>query len=378
MNRHSAMILTLISLISFCNAYGFSEEFDLRTLDGKSSIQGQIDFPENCSRDSYKAALLVGGTGLYYRNMYLGLSGTKLDFIFKDLSEILTEKCVAVVRYDYRGVTCDLVDDATIEACLDQEVRKKVDGETLLQDIQLVYDYAKNHHRIDKKSIVVHAYSEGSINISRLIKRGKIKPRGLVFVGGVTESAASLLRWQFVGRSVDLAFAFDANGDGLLTNFEIISGYKGSFFDENEIPLLFLMSPTGIWNRFTLKQFFNNQYMMIAKGTLATPSHFPYRHKDLIYSSVGWWQTWFSDTEPVVKKLANYRGKITYFNGTQDSQAPGKRQLNFLKNYTPRMKSMPEFNLIEGKGHLLSDHPEFGPLDLDQKEKVINAILKSF
>jgi hypothetical protein len=372
------MIFVLISLISFWNVYGFSEEFDLRTLDGRSSIQGQIDFPENCSRQRYKAVFLVGGTGLYYRNMYLGLSGTKLDFIFKDLSEILTKECVAVVRYDYRGVTCDLVDDATIKACLDQEVRKEVDGETLLEDIQLVYDFAKNHRHINGKKIVVHAYSEGSINISRLIKRKKMTPRGLVFVGGVTESAASLLQWQFVGRSVDQAFTMDANGNGILSNFEILAGYQGSFFEENEIPLLILMSPTGIWNRLALEQSFNLQHDIIAKSILATPSHFPYRHKDLVYSSMGWWQTWFADSEPVVKKLAKYRGPITYFNGTLDTQAPGRRQLNFLKNYTPRMTSMPRFNLIEGKGHLLSDHPEFGPLDLDLKEKVINAILKSF
>jgi hypothetical protein len=350
------------------------------TVDGKSTISGQIDFPNNCYKKRYKAVLIVGGTGLYYRNMYLGLSGTSRDYIAKDLAKSFNSKCLAAVRFDYRGVTCDLTsrDEDLVDRCLDQELRKEVDAESLVDDIKVVFDYAKNHSRIDGEKIVVNAFSEGSLNIARLIKDKKITPKGLVFIGGITESATSLVRWQFVDRSVDIAFSLDTNGDGYLTNMEIIQGYEGSFFEKNEVPLIGLMSPTGLWNRYALKQSFTLQYSTVVNTVLASPSYLPYRHKELVYSNISWWQTWFTDKEPVIKKLSKFNGSITYFNGTLDVQAPGRRQLNFLKNTSIRMKKRPRFNLIEGKGHLLSDHPEFGPIDLDLKADVVRAINASF
>ncbi len=373
------ILLTCLAFgLSLCNTYAFSHEFEIKTLDKKATISGQIDFPENCFRRSYKAVMIVGGTGLYYRNMYLGLSGTDRDYVAQDMAKDLNKKCLAVVRYDYRGVSCDLIDDATIEACLDQEVRKKVDAEALVEDILAVYNYAKKHSRINSKQIVVNAFSEGSLNIARLIKKKKIQPKGLVFVGGITESASSLVRWQFVDRSVDQAFAMDTNGNGILSNLEVIENYEGSFFEKNDVPMLTLLSPTGAWNRFGLYQSFNLQYGTVVNTVMASPSHLPYRHKDLVYANMGWWQTWFTDREPVIKKLSAYKGPITYFNGTKDIQAPGRRQLEYLKNYTQTMTSLPRFNLIEGKGHLLSDHPEYGPMDLDLKAKVIRAIQASF
>lgn len=380
MKTYPKLIASLIFLVNLCNVYGSSQEFQVNTLDGKSTISGQIDFPNNCYKKSYKAVLIVGGTGLYYRNMYLGLSGTSRDYIAQDLAKVLNSQCLAAVRFDYRGVTCDLTsrDEDLVSRCLDQEIRREVDADSLVDDIKVVFDYAKNHPRVDGRNIVVNAFSEGSLNISRLIKEKKINPKGLVFIGGITESATSLVRWQFVDRSVDIAFTLDTNGDGYLTNLEVVDGYEGSFFEKNEVPLVSLMSPTGIWTRFALRQSFNLQYATIVNTVLASPSYLPYRHKDLIYANMGWWQTWFTDREPVLKKLSQYTGSITYFNGTLDIQAPGRRQLNFIKNSSIRMKRQPRFNLIEGKGHLLSDHPEFGPIDLDLKAKVVRAIQASF
>lgn len=378
MKNSPKITLIFLFILSLCNTYGYTHEFQIESLDSKTTISGQIDFPNNCFRRTHKAVFIVGGTGLYFRNMYLGLSGTPRDYIAQDLADNLNKECLAVIRYDYRGVTCDLTDSDTTAACLDQDLRRDVSSNTLLEDIQVVYNYAQKHPKINSKEIVVLAFSEGSMNTARLIKKKKMAPKGLVFVGGVTESASSLVRWQFVNRSVNFAFAMDSNGNGILSNLEIAEAYPGSFFEKNEVPLLTLMSPTGIWTRYALYQSFNIQYATIVNTVLATPSSFPYRHKDLIYANMGWWKTWFTDREPVVEKLSKFKGPITYFNGTLDIQAPGRRQLNFLKDYNKPMASTPRFNLIEGKGHLLSDHPEYGPLDLDLKADVIKAIKQSF
>lgn len=385
MKLRATSLAIFLTLLTLCPAFGLVpleepsfEEFSLKTFDGLSVINGQIDFPTQCERRSYKTVFIIGGTGLYYRNMYIGLSGTPQDFVAKDLAQILTSNCLAVVRFDYRGVTCDITTKDLISTCLDQEIRRDVDAQTILDDIELVYDYARNHDRIDKNNIVINAFSEGSLNVGRLVKKKKINPKGLVFVGGITESPKSLVRWQFIDRSVDFAFNMDTNGNGILSNYEIIDAYPNSFFEKNDVPLLSLMSPTGVWDRYTLNQYFSGQYATIVNSVLIAPAHLPYRHKQLIYSNMGWWKTWFTDREPVISKLAKYRGPITYFNGTLDIQAPGRRQLSFLKNYTGTLVRRPRFNVIEGKGHLLSDHPEFGPIDPAQKAKVIRAIKNSF
>ena len=370
-------LLSFLCVALVCNAQAMSETFELQTFDGKTSFGGQIDFPENCKGDSYPVALLVSGTGLYYRNTYLGVSGTERDFLFKDLSDRLTDKCMAVVRYDYRGVTCDLNNDDNIEKCLDQEIRRSVDAETILDDIQAVYDYTVNHSRIKKDEMVILAHSEGSLNISRLIQRKRISPKGLVFMGGMTESPKSLIRWQFIDRSVEQAFAMDTDGDGILTNLEVWAGYEGSFFEENEVPITNLLSPTGMWNRYGLYSFYTLEYNTIMTATLFTPDYISYIQKDIVYSSIAWWKKWFTDSTPVVQKLKDFEGKITYFNGTIDIQAPGRKQLDFLQKYASRMKSIPEFKLFEGKGHSRSNHPMYGPIDEDIADEIVDTMIDS-
>lgn len=371
-------LVLAISLFLSSATWANSDEFVLETFDGETTFGGQIDFPKNCYRSQYKTAILVAGTGLYYRNAYLGLSGTERDYVFKDLAKRLNQKCIAVVRYDYRGVKCDIDEKGKVDTCLDQKVRRSVDAQTIIDDIQAVYDHALSHKKVDSSEIVFLGHSEGSLNISRLWDRGTIKPKGLVFIGGMTESPKSLIRWQFIDRSVDQAFAMDTDGNGILTNWEVTLGYPGSFFEENDIPILNLLSPTGMWNRWGLHQFYALEYSTVVNATMLSPGYLPYIQKGITYSSLAWWKKWFTDSEPVVEKLIDFEGPITYFNGSNDIQAPGEKQQEFLKNYAHRMTSPPEFNLIEGKGHLLSNHPLYGPIDEDLVNRVINSIVKSF
>jgi pimeloyl-ACP methyl ester carboxylesterase len=376
--KNLSYLISAIILLLPANIEARSVEFRLDTFDGVTSFGGQIDYPKNCKKKQYKTVLLIAGTGLYYRNTYLGVSGTKRDLVFKDMAERLNKRCLAVVRYDYRGVNCDLTNDDNIKKCLNEKVRKTVNAKTIIDDIQAVYDHMLSQAKVDKDQIVILAHSEGSLNTARLIDRSSIDPTGLVFIGGITESPKSLVRWQFVERSVDLAFALDTDGDGFLTNWEITLGYPGSFFDTNDLPLVNLLSPTGFWNRFGLQQYFALEFKVVRSATLVSPNGFPYKQNDVVFSSMAWWKKWFTDDEPVIEKLRGFEGKITYFNGTRDIQAPGQKQLNFLKNYSRQMNSIPEFNLVEGKGHLLSNHPLYGPIDVDILNRVIDSIEASF
>lgn len=376
MNLLKLMVFLTLILLSSKYAVARSEVINVDTTDGVTSFGIQIDFPKHCHRFEYPAVIMVGGTGLYYRNVSLGISGTKRDLVFKDLSDRITEKyCVATVRYDYRGVSCDLRDDAAIKKCLDQDVRATLTAETLLEDIQLVYDTAIHHPKINQNRITMLGHSEGSINIARLISQKSVSPKSVVFFGGVAESPKSLVHWQFVDRAVDQAFAMDTDSDGYLTNIEILNGFESSQF-AGLVPVQSLLSPTGFWNRDGLKTSFNFQFQFVVANSLIQPDTEPYIQKGIVFSGFGWWKKWFLDETPVVQYLKDYTGPITYFNGSIDNQAPARKQMEFLAQNVHVMKSIPEFKLFEGKGHCLSSHPQYGPIDLDIANQMVDRMVR--
>lgn len=369
-------IVFLTTILCVFNTSAFSEEIIVNTKDGVTSFGIQIDFPEHCNQREYPAVMLVAGTGLYYRNVSLGIGGTERDLVFKDLSNRVTQNyCVATIRYDYRGVSCDLVDRPAIERCLDEDIRSSLTAKTLLEDIQLVYDTATAHPKINGKKISMLGHSEGSINISRMVARKSVSPLGVVFFGGVTESPKSLVRWQFVDRSVDYAFAMDTDSDDILTNLEIMKGYDNSQFN-GVVPIQTLLSPTGVWNRFGLKTSFTYQFSFVVANSLIQPDHKPYIQNDVVFSGYGWWKKWFLDDTSVVENLKDFTGAITYFNGSIDSQAPSRQQMEFLADNIHMMKTIPEFKLFEGKGHSLSSHPLYGPIDEDIADEMAAKLVE--
>ncbi len=363
MNILKSMVFLTAIVCCANQTYALSEEIIVDTKDGATSFGIQIDYPTNCDLEKYPTVVMVGGTGLYYRNVSLGISGTSRDLVFKDLSDRVTQNyCVATVRYDYRGVSCDLVDQMAIERCLDENVRETLTDKTQLEDIQLVYDTVKNHPKLDTQKVTLMGHSEGSINVARLIANNSVKAKSLVFFGGVTESPKSLIRWQFVDRSADRAFAMDTDSDGVLTNLEIIKGYDNSQF-ANLVPIQTLLSPSGAWNRFGLEASFNYQYSFVVATALIQPDTKPYIINDLTFSGYGWLKRWFTDDTSVMENLKNYTGPISYFNGSIDSEAPGRKQMDFMAGNIHMMKSIPDFKLIEGRGHCLGTHPQYGPMD---------------
>jgi hypothetical protein len=102
-------------------ALGQSIQFQISTKD-RQTLTGQIDLP-NCSMTAYPAVFFVSGTGFFTRNAFFGNSRTERDLLFKDLSRRLVQQCIATVRFDSRGVICDLRSKPDIGKCVDQKVR---------------------------------------------------------------------------------------------------------------------------------------------------------------------------------------------------------------------------------------------------------------
>lgn len=345
-------------------------EFQAKSKDGLAQIYGEIDVPD-CELKSYPVAMIVGGTGLLSRNGFFGKSHTDRDLLFKDLAGRLAKTCVATVRFDYRGVKCDLTSKDEITRCVDQDLRAGVTDETMLDDIQTVYDVASSSPLLDPSRIALIGHSEGSLNISRLIARKSIRPRALLFFGGVTESAKTILHWQVAERPVEWMFEMDSDHDQVLTNDEIKSGYAKSHFN-GVVPMEALLNPDGVWKRSELAQRYEQVYQQLSDTSLAKSDTEPYVLNGVVFSSYKWWKRWFTDDVMVLDNLKEFSGPIEYHNGTIDSQTPGLRELEYLTTYSGDMVSRPTFVLHPDKGHGLSSDPLYGPIDEDIADSMVN------
>lgn len=366
-------ILALLALlISPAIVLAEPVEFSLSSRDGLARISGQIDKP-TCDTSNYPLVIIVGGTGLFYRNGYFGESGTERDFLFSDLAKRFNETCIATVRFDYRGVSCDLKGESETKNCLNQEARAYVTDETILDDIQLVYDHTIKQSFIDSKKVVFLGHSEGSLNISRLVARNSIAPLGLMFFGGLTESAYSILHWQIAIRPVTWAFEMDANIDGHLSNEEIKEKYSSSKLNGIFPIEHFLSSETG-WTVLSLSAHFEEKFAEFKKTFLAIDDSEPYRMGKIIFSSYKWWKRWFWDDVSVLENLKEFAGPIEYHNGDIDSQTPSQRELDFLNSSKIEMKSRPRFVVHPGLGHGLGEDQLYGPMDETVAGQIVDSV----
>lgn len=354
-------------------SFAGTQPFQLPSRDGKAQISGQIDIPE-CGKQKYPTVLIVGGTGLFTRNGYFGRSGTARDFLFTDLAQRLNAQCLAAVRFDYRGVRCDLQTQADSANCVDRVLRATVTDQTILDDIQVVYDWTFAHAAVDSQKVVLFGHSEGSLNISRLVQRKSAAPRAILFMGGVTESPRTLLHWQIVDRSVEWMFAMDQDRDGWLTNDEIRQGYKQSPFN-GSVPLDNLLSPTGGWLRPALLQAVEANYLGLKNLSLTHADTDPYLIDKYVYATYQWWKRWLTDDVSVVENLKDFTGPIVYHNGDVDAMTPGGRELAFLQDQQMQMRSKPRFVVHPGKGHGLSPDPHLGPIDADIADQMVQDIV---
>jgi pimeloyl-ACP methyl ester carboxylesterase len=336
-------------------------------------VKGQFDVPA-CEGSKVPSVLLVGGTGLFTRTGNLGRSGTPRDEVFTDLTKRFNAHCIAVARFDYRGVNCESKTKEDVAKCIDQNLRAKVTPETILDDIQVVFDHLERQAFFDPKRVILIGHSEGSLNIARLLERKSVGASGLLFFGGMTESANGILRWQLAERPLEWAFEMDADHNGILTNDEIKNGFSRSHFAQ-QIPVENLLSPTGSWTRESLGQVFEDGYKATESKAMATSDESPYVLSDIVFSSYKWWKQWFTDKKSVLESLKDFEGPIEYHNGDIDSQTPGRRERKFLDAIAFPMRSRPRFILHAGKGHTLSSDPLFGPIDEAIADELVQTVV---
>jgi hypothetical protein len=301
------------------------------------------------------------------------------------LAKAIVASGIAVVRYDNRGVRCNEmtmppypegsgeleVTRHYLHACVDPDVRQTVTVRTQMDDVEDVWTYTINHPRVEPTRALIWAHSEGGLNVARLIGARRICPRGVIFVGTITESPAGIFRWQSLDRYVEHVMGWDADGDGRVTEEDVERQFPNDqLFAAVGISREVVTPPNECWTLETLRDRFvrNFDELKVAAFDKADDAPYPDPWPDfrMVAASCNWWKQWFEDTTPMIDHLARYPGPASFHIGEIDSQSPGPRQLAFAES---RIKAgifarPPRLVFHKGRGHSLrSGDPAAGPMD---------------
>ena len=366
-----------------------TRQFEVPTRDGKAVLRGQLDFPE--SSGPYPLLVIINGGWFMERDGYMGNSDSEADFMYRRIAEAANRTGLATLRYDNRGVLANELTmlppleglselDITkhyVANCIDLTVRREVTVQSTLDDIAQIFALGATQEEVAQDRIVALAHSEGGLNLARLIDQEIVNPRGVVFVGTITESPASILRWQTVERYVETILGWVSEGL-VVTQQDVDRNYDTSSFPQVGIPKEKLAAPEGGWNASRLRRLFEEDYQELKKEALEADSTAPYPkpHEDseLVCASYDWWKQWFADETSVIDYLGHFEGTVVFHFGELDSQAPGDREAEFARAHA---KNPPRLVVHEGRGHALrTGEPTAGPIDQEAVESLIADVKK--
>jgi pimeloyl-ACP methyl ester carboxylesterase len=355
-----------------------AEPFSRPTADKLTVINGQIDFPAGAAPDAkVPAVVLIAGSGLFDRHMLIGVSGQPGDFVFDDLSVALTAKGLAVVRFDYRGVTCNTRDpriagekdisrqQALIgELCVDQALRSTVTPETNLEDFAAVVAHARAHPRIDAARIGLMGVSEGALYIGRLLSRDPTLARAAILIGAPLESPMAIMQWQSTER-IDTSLRAMMSNAAQLTADEIRAKHASSRLQP--FPLTALLPKSGdVWTAAQLdqlKEVREKAFAAARAASLLNADTDPYPGSGVTRASYRWWNMFHRDDTPIINHFATFKGSLTIAVGEKDSQVDVVRQKAALAKSAVAGASNLTWMTYPGRGHTLGEHALLAPMD---------------
>mgnify|MGYP001579026250 CR=1 FL=1 len=376
-----------------------ADRFSIPTLDGRTVLRGQVDWPDPWPRGAGRLPLLliVPGGGFMDRDGQLGDSGSERDLVFRDLAAAATAAGIAALRWDSRGISCSgltmpvCAGSATaeegmqhfIDHCIDEPIRGGVTPENLLSDIEQVAGHAAHHPQIDPDRVVVWAHSEGTMNAARLVQAGRLVARGLVLVAPVIESPRASQWWLDVGRVVAAVMAWDADGDGRVSDADVRAGHPADvLFQMLGTPLEELLPDGDHWTAETLRARLDRRHADLASATLAADDAAPFAFPAVagmpspVYASFRWRKQWFRDDLPVIDLLTDFPGRIGFHFGAIDCQNPVARQVHLLAEKMPAFRRAPTWVVHPDRGHTLrAHHPLLGPLDREARDRLVQDVL---
>ncbi len=371
------------------------EQFEIPTEDGLATLRGQIEFPAG-GPGPYPWVIMIPGTGAFDRDVHFAVDMEDMPpfdekgLIFKDLALGITLRGMAAVRFDKRGITCNMItltgnspiekgedekEDIRaltrryLDECIDGGIRLKVTPETIRSDIVTVYRHAVRNPRLAPRRLVVFAHSEGAIHVPRLLRERKLRATAAVLMGMPPGSPKYTIHWQLVDRLVGMVLRCDSDGDGRVTADELDAGGYGSlkpFFKDR-------LGKGAKLDRDTLTGFYEARYQERVKKIAGVPDTAPYGK----LASMRWRKMWFFDDRDILDDLCKFRGTIILHSGDNDMQTPGKLAFAAVRKREKDFPRVPELVLHEGLGHTLGESPLFGPMKLEARKRLLDDIARA-
>ncbi len=156
---------------------------DVTYASGDIQMAGTLTIPDN-GQDKHPAAVLISGSGPQDRNEdTVGPGGLKLG-IFKQITHVLSENGIAVLRYDDRGTGES--QGSFVEAA----------QEDLVQDAEAAVSYLRTRDDIRSDRIALVGHSEGAIIAPRIAAQDPMI-KAIVLLAGTAKTGDEVLREQF-------------------------------------------------------------------------------------------------------------------------------------------------------------------------------------
>ena len=360
-----------------------TELFSIASRDGVTTINGQIDHPDqNVTRD---IVLLVPGSGLFDRHYLLGESETDEDFIFDQLALDTLKLGLSVLRFDSRGISGNRRDPRLKEAgstisrerlffehFVDSNIRQTVTPDTQVDDLFNLYCLCANTYN----KIMLIGHSEGTISIGRMIAKYGPTIDNIIFISPALESPRSLFEWQAVDRMVQWIKEINPDSGTIAIN-DIrrrfgFSKLSSIYTISSVIPYRGAWTSDGLQAMLEKRRadFYSERAWTINNDdSLPWPGPSP-----TTQASFAWWKQWCLDDRPCILDLNEFSGNVHCVFDDYDTQTDYERQYLQFRTSKDHVAASLSFSVIPGVGHTLGLHGLLGPMTTASRD-VIRSII---
>jgi predicted esterase len=172
----------------------------------------QLTYPA-IGKGPFPGVLLIHGSGALDKNETLGFvhkNGPKPPTPFWQLAQYLSERGLAVLRYDKRGAGANFT--------INQNVWGNATINDLIQDSKKALNVLIQQPEVDPKRISIIGHSEGTIIAPRVAIDNSTKVKNIILIGTVASNVRDLVHYQAVSVPSEYATqVLDKNHTGLIS-----------------------------------------------------------------------------------------------------------------------------------------------------------------